>query len=208
MLPKFDRHARKIMITGGRSAQFFYKKWYREHIFQKCSMPVDLYFSDERCVPSHHADSNLFSAKKTIFADGLPRWVTLHPMAGDAADLDSAANYYADLLPDSLDFMLLSMGDDGHIASLFPNSTALFEAKRKVVPIVGPKAPHRRLTITPPVIKSAKQVYILAIGDERKRKYEEALLDPEDISAIPARLVLDRTWIFDLDEEIDLCPKP
>ena len=55
-------------------------------------------------------------------------------------------------------------------------------------------------------MKSAKKVYVLAIGKEKRRKYEEALLNPQDISTIPARLVLDRTWIFDLDQEIDLCP--
>ena len=110
-------------------------------------------------------------------------------------------------LPETIDFMLLSIGDDGHIASLFPNSPALFENERKVVPVIGPKAPYQRITITPSVIQSAKHVYVLALGDEKRRKYEEAILDREDISSIPARLVLDRTWIFDLDEEIDLCLK-
>ena len=48
---------------------------------------------------------------------------------------------------------------------------------------------------------------MLAIGEEKRRKYEEALQDPDDINSMPARLVLDRTWIFDLDEGINLCPK-
>jgi len=51
-------------------------------------------------------------------------------------------------------------------------------------------------TITTPVIKAAKEGYVLAIGEDKKKKYEEALINPTDIASIPAILVLDRTWIF------------
>ena len=50
-------------------------------------------------------------------------------------------------------------------------------------------------------------VYILAINDEKSCAYEEALFDLEDLSFIAVRLPVDATWICDLDEEIDLCPK-
>jgi 6-phosphogluconolactonase/glucosamine-6-phosphate isomerase/deaminase len=196
-----------LMITGGRGAKQLYKKWREDDVFRNIARPLDLFITDERCVSHDHSDSNYRMIDDVLFRGKPPRNVIFHHMAGAALDLDVEADRYGQLLPDSVEILLLSMGEDGHIASLFPNSSALVETKRKVVPIEGPKEPFKRLTITPPVIQAAKQVYVLAIGDEKRRKYEEALLDPKDISSIPARLVLDRTWIFDLNEEIDLCLK-
>ena len=71
----------------------------------------------------------------------------------DAADAATAARSYGQLLPDPLDVMILGMGEDGHTASLFPGSPALDESLERVVPVTGPKAPLRRMTITPRVIE-------------------------------------------------------
>ena len=202
-----QRGTMSLMITGGRGAAQIYKKWQENDIFSNALKPLDLFLTDERLVPQSHSDSNYRLVKRVLFPDELPQAVVFHCMCQGDKSPQADIEHYERLLPDSLDMLLLSMGEDGHIASLFPNSPGLFEAERKVVPTVGTKAPFQRLTITPPVIQSAKKVYVLAIGDEKRRKYEEALLDPEDISSIPARLVLDRTWIFELDEETDLCLK-
>jgi len=195
------------MITGGRDAAQLYKRWMKANVLSSIPKFLDLFLTDERCVPRSHSDSNYHLIMEQLFAGKLPQDVAFHRIYGEAADLQVEACRYEQLLPASVDLLILSMGDDGHIASLFPGSSALYETERKFVPVMGPKAPFCRLTITPPVIRSAKRVYVLALGDKKRRKYEEALLDPEDISSIPARLVLDKTWIFDLDKEIDLCPK-
>ena len=128
-------------------------------------------------------------------------------MDTEAFSIEELCCHYSDILSESIDILLLSMGCDGYIASLFPNGRALFEIEKKVVPVSDSKVPHRRLTITPRVVKAAKQVYVLAVGDDKRRKYEEALLYPDDINLIPARLVLDKTWIFDFDGGIGVCPK-
>jgi len=196
-----------LMITGGRGAGQLYKMWREADVFGCISKPLDLFLTDERCVPHHDQESNFHLVMDRLFSQELPQNVNLHRMYDEAKIVQTETNCYEKMLPGSIDILLLSMGEDGHIASLFPNSPALAENKRKVLPVTGPKAPFQRLTITPPVIQSAKQVYVLAIGDEKRRKYGEALLDRGNINSMPARLVLDRTWIFDLDEEMDLCPK-
>lgn len=192
-----------IMLTGGRGAEQLYLAIARLPAFALLHN-VSFWFGDERCVPSDHPDSNYAMVMGTLFAGGVPNACRIYRMK---AELGMTLFSYESGLPASIDILLLSMGEDGHVASLFPHNPALFETERKVVSVVGPKVPLERLTITPPVIKAAKKVYVLAIGDEKRRKYEEALLDPEDIGSIPARLVLDRTWIFDLNKEIDLCPR-
>lgn len=192
-----------IMLTGGRSAEQLYLAMARLPTFTLLH-DVSFWFGDERCVPPDHPDSNYAMVMRTLFTGGVPSTCHVYRMK---ADQGVTFFSYESQLPASVDILLLSVGEDGHVASLFPSSPALFEAERKVLPVIGPKPPFQRLTITPPVIQAAKSVYVLAIGDEKRRKYEEALLDPKDISSIPARLVLDRTWIFKLDEEIDLCSK-
>jgi len=206
MRHSFKRKVVDVMLTGGRSARLLYDKTnFFKHLFAE-AQSCNIYFTDERCVEPNHNDSNAAMLSASLCGNDAFNY-SIYRMKGEAFELNDAAIKYSELLPNKLDFILLSMGEDGHIASLFPDSSALFDTERKVVPVIAPKAPFQRLTITPQVIKSAKQVYVLALGDEKKLKYEEALLDPDDISSIPARLVLDRTWIFDLDEEIDLCPK-
>jgi len=205
---KLDKSkARHVVLTGGKTIQFFYSRL--SDSLARCSASFDMnfYIGDERCVPFGHPDSNYGMIMETLFRGELPESSIFHRIETEGEDLALAAENYSNLLPESVDVLLLSMGEDGHIASLFPGSPALLETERKVLHVVGPKEPLQRITITPPVIQAAKQVYVLAIGEKKRRKYEEALEDPSNISAIPARLVLNRTWIFDLDEEIDLCPK-
>ena len=195
-----------VMLTGGRNAEYFYKAWSGLSEFSQL-YDVDFYFSDERCVPCDHPESNYGLAIRNLFPNGKPQDLKIHRLKADSSDLEVAADLYAASLPEVIDVLLLSMGEDGHIASLFPDSPALWETKRKVVPVVGLKPPFQRLTITPPFIKSAKQIYTLAIGEDKRRKYEEALLNPDDIASIPARMVLHGNWIFESNEEINLCQK-
>jgi len=188
-----------IMITGGRGATQLYRQWHDSCVFKSVRKPVNLFLTDERCVESSNPESNQYIINQLFSADEISNNVSFHGIFGKAKDLESEACRYEKLLPDTIDFMLLSMGEDGHICSLFPGSPLLFENNRKVKPVFGPKSPYCRLTITPKVIKSAKKIFVLAIGEDKKRKYEEALQNPGEISSIPARLVLDGTWIFDFN---------
>ena len=104
---------------------------------------------------------------------------------------------YLDLLPYSIDVLLLGVGEDGHIASLFPNNASLQERKRRVIPITGPKPPFKRLTITPQVIAKARSVFMLANGSAKGTMLCAALNNPNDIAALPARLKLGGTWLMD-----------
>jgi len=185
-----------IMLTGGRSASQLYKAW-SQHLYS-IKQPTDIQFflGDERCVAADHAESNYRMMMTDLFPNRIPAGMSLHRMEADAKDLLVASDAYSQQLPDEIDVLLLSIGEDGHIASLFPQSAALHEHSKQVIPISGPKFPYQRLTITPKVIKSARQVFVMAIGEQKRAVYEKALQDPEDIDSLPARLVLNRHWIF------------
>jgi len=185
-----------ILLTGGRSASQLYKAWSQHLYSTKQLTDIQFYFGDERCVMPSHTESNYRMVMADLFPNGIPSGVSLYRMEAEAEDLEVASDTYSQQLPDEIDVLLLSIGEDGHISSLFPQSVSLHEHTKKVIPITGPKAPHQRLTITPKVIKGARHVFVMAIGEQKRAVYEKALQDPEDIDSLPARLVLNRNWIF------------
>ena len=158
---------------------------------------IDWYFGDERAVPFDHPDSNYRLASETLFAGRPEALDRARRMPADAADADAAAREYGRLLPDPLDVVLLGMGEDGHTASLFPGSPALEERSERVVAVTGPKPPHRRLTLTPAVIESARDVLVLASGAGKAEALARALEGPLDVSALPIQLARAGTWIVD-----------
>lgn len=186
----------RVMLTGGRSAGQLYREWAKSPKHPMNLKGVRFYFGDERCVSPDHPESNYGMTMRTLFPDGKPGGVQIHRIEADSPVVEAAADRYAALLPEAIDVLLLSMGEDGHIASLFPHSAALRETQRRVLPVIVPKPPFQRLTITPPVIKSARHVFVIALGEQKYAMYKEALRDPMNIETIPARIVLNRTWIF------------
>ena len=99
-----------VMLTGGRSAARLYKAWRDLPAFQQMT-GVSFYFGDERCVPTDHEESNYGMAMQTLFSHGVPIECSVFRMEADAIDIEAAAQRYADLLPDSIDVILLGVGE-------------------------------------------------------------------------------------------------
>jgi 6-phosphogluconolactonase len=118
-------------------------------------------------------------------------------MEGERDDRDAAALAYDALLPERLDLLLLGMGPDGHTASLFPGDPALREPARRVLPVFGPKPPPWRLTLTPPAIRAAREVFVFAFGASKAPKVREALEGPDDPASTPIQLARDGVWFLD-----------
>ena len=117
-------------------------------------------------------------------------------MKGEAIDMVSEESRYGKLLPNTLDILLLSIGIDGHIASIFPNSSIFQEIEKKVSYVVSSSHAHNRLTITPKVIANAKHIFVLVIGRSKQNILEYSLSDRMNASAFPARLALGGTWFI------------
>lgn len=183
-----------VMLTGGRSARALYAAWAGSPAFLATGN-VDYYLGDERCVPASHGESNSGMVMRDLFGRGMPPGSRFFPMAADG-DKERLAQDYEKILPARLDVLLLSVGEDGHVASLFPGGAALKEKNRRVVPVSGPKAPHDRLTITPSVIRSARTVFLLAQG-EQKAKLLGSVLAGGEAGSLPVALAMDATWLLD-----------
>jgi 6-phosphogluconolactonase len=157
-----------------------------------------VWFADERAVPPDHPDSNYRMVRETLLAPlGIPE-SHAHRMRGEMADLVAAADAYAATLPERLDLVVLGIGEDGHTASLFPGSPLVAELVRRVAAVFdAPKPPPRRLTLTPPALRAARGVMMLAEGPAKADAVAAALAGTGETGAVPARLVRERDWYLD-----------
>ncbi len=169
---------------------------------------MSLFFADERAVPPDDPQSNFRLARRTLLAHAPLPDDRVHRMPADRSDLNKAAEDYATCLPDRLDLIVLGIGADGHTASLFPDEPPVEERKRRVMPAVGPQPPRRRLTMTPPVLESARQLVVLAVGSEKSKAVGEALYGEYDPGSCPAQLARRGVWILDEAASADLLVRP
>jgi len=191
-----EGHVRNVCLTGGSTASVLYsenivKKTLKKYFFE-------YYFTDERCVSTNHADSNYKMVFDTIFGSCNAEKYSIYRIETEKFSIQKQTSDYAQILPKSFDVLILSVGEDGHIASLFPGSSLLDETVKKAAYVLrSPKPPSKRITITSAVIKSAKKVILLATGAKKGYILSEALRKPNDVNELPVRLAIGGTWLLD-----------
>ncbi len=158
---------------------------------------VFVYFGDERAVPPESTDSNYRMAREALFERVALPASNIQRIPAEQPDQAAAARAYDLVLPAALDVLVLGIGEDGHTASLFPGSAAVNETTRRVLPVIGPKPPPQRITITPPVLAAARFVLVLATGRGKAEAVARALEGELDVAACPAQLVRDAVWLMD-----------
>ena len=133
---------------------------------------------------------------KTLFPEGIGKSMKLFKMYDESHAPEVAAGIYERILPLEPDLIILGLGDDGHIASLFPGQSWIEEYSRMVISTVSPFNGQQRVTITKKVIESADKIIVLASGKGKSRILAE-LADNSDIAAIPGRMVINGLWLLD-----------
>lgn len=177
---------------------------------------VDLWWGDERYLEDGHPDRNETAARQVLLdhVDVDPQRVHPIPGPGRSASPEQAAAEYAELLarrarPEdhgdvpAFDILLLGMGPDCHIASLFPESAAIHEAFLSVVAVYGsPKPPPVRVSLTLRALNRAIEAWLLISGEAKSSALRLALDPSAGPLQIPAAGVQgrDRT-LFMVDEE-------
>jgi 6-phosphogluconolactonase len=185
-----------VMLTGGVSAKMLYLAWAELSSFAR-SKRIDFYLGDERYLPINDSGSNCGMVLRTLLKNKSINHV-MYPMRVDLLSHIEVADDYNSILPKKIDILILTAGDDGHIASLFIDSPALHERGRSVVAVNSPKPPFLRITITPEVIMNAMKVYVLAPGVKKALVYKRALESPSKYKEFPVRLVIEKAvWLLD-----------
>jgi 6-phosphogluconolactonase len=201
-----------IAVSGGSTPRRLYEllatpPW-RDHVHWSC---VELFWVDERPVPSDDPESNYRLVNDALLNDVPLPPTSVHPIPTEIGAPSEAAEEYQQDLEENLprtedgwprfDLVFLGMGEDGHTASLFPQSPALSETHRWAVANPVAKLNTERITLTFPVINHAAHVVFLVSGAGKAEVLNDVLHAPFDVAALPSQGIRpedgELTWFVD-----------
>lgn len=156
---------------------------------------VEVWFADERCVEQQDEQSNYRLASETLLADARIPAERVHRMQGELGPTQGAQRYarelaaHIDTTPPVLDVVVLGIGPDGHVASLFPGAATLDAGEEAVCLGVedSPKPPPERITLSLAVLRAARECVLLATGASKADAVAAMLAEPS--RHVPASLL-------------------
>lgn len=179
------RNGGHIVLTGGSTPRVAYE---RAAALEPDWTAVELWWGDERCVPPEDERSNYCMAKAALLdrvsAGGV------HRMRGELGREEGAEQYEQELAGlEQFDLVLLGLGGDGHVASLFPNQQTLDETERRAIGAEAKLDPYvDRITLTLPMLRRAREVLFLVVGQDKADAVKRAFAD-EPSHSTPGSLV-------------------
>jgi 6-phosphogluconolactonase len=205
-----------IALAGGSTPRMAYELLGSEPLASDIPWrDVHVLWGDERCVPPDDDASNYRMARQALLERVPLPDVNVHRMLGEVEPARAASGYEAllrELLntptgPPSardngrIDLALLGLGPEGHTASLFPDSPALHERSRWVVPISASTVPPQRITLVPAVFNAAAEVLFLVSGTRKAGIVKRVLEGPRNPNVLPAQAISpqsgDLRWFLD-----------
>jgi 6-phosphogluconolactonase len=175
-----------VALSGGRIAKGLFLSAARTALERSISFEhVHFFWADERCVPPGDPESNFALAWQNLLLPLGIQTDRIHRIPGEGPP-DSAAAKAEDEIKrvisrkaegfPVLDLVLLGMGEDGHVASLFPNDSADAASNPAIyLHVIGPKAPPHRITISYEMIAAGRQVWVLASGIGKEEALQNSL---------------------------------
>ena len=185
LLAAAARDGQTIVLTGGSSVGRAYETAAE---LEPDWSEASVWWGDERCVPPDDERSNYLLAKRTLL-DRLEREPDVHRIRGELQPADAAGTYEKALEGVELDLLLLGLGPDAHIASLFPGSPQLEERERLVTSGPAGLEPFvDRVTLTLPALLSARRIVFLVAGADKaeavRRAFREEISDDAPASLL------------------------
>jgi 6-phosphogluconolactonase len=218
------RGTASVVLTGGTIAAKMYRALAEAPVRDAVDWAhVHFWWGDERFVPADDPDRNEKQAREALL-DHIPVDPSLvHPMPAsdgpDGDDPEAAASRYASSLADAakpgtarlphFDVVLLGVGEDGHVASVFPEHPVAYETRPVSAVRGSPKPPPVRTTLTLPTINTAEEVWLIAAGSGKADAVGLALSGAGPVQ-VPAAGVrgLERTfWLLDRAAAAHVAPK-
>lgn len=212
-----------VVLTGGRIAARFHAALCQSPVRQAVDWSaVDFWWGDERFLPAGHPERNETQARDHLLGRLPVDPARIHPMpASDTPgcdDPETAAAEYARQLAEAargdaqlpqFDVVMLGVGEDAHVASVFPEQPAIYE-ERPVVGVRGaPKPPAKRVTLTYPAINSADEVWLVAAGAGKADAVALAMsgAGPKQAPAAGVGGVSHTRWLLDRTAAAALPPR-
>lgn len=197
-----------VALSGGSTPKAIFKKLSEEENAGKVDYTkVLLFWSDERNVAADNIESNYKMAMDAGFGSLPVLEDHVFPMDG-TGNLEFNAKAYEALIESAMpskkfDLVMLGMGDDGHTASLFPNTSALHVKNRLVVANDVPQKKCSRLTLTFDCINQAKNIVIYVLGKGKADMIVQVLTSKDNIDVLPIQGVgtKDHPALYILDQD-------
>jgi 6-phosphogluconolactonase len=200
-----------LCLTGGATPASTYELLATRFRLSVDWKEVQFFWGDERCVPPDDSASNFGMANRTILSKLALRPEQVHRMRGEDDPARAAQEYERELRAffdleqpgdfPSFNLLLLGLGDNAHIASLFPHHSALREETRLAVAVDVEATPSRRISLTLPVINSAERVMFLVSGEKKAAAVRNILQGPQDPEEYPGQFVKPHSgeivWLVD-----------
>ena len=204
-----------VALSGGTTPRALYNLMARDYKHNVPWTKTQVFFSDERCFPPDHPDSNFRMINESLIRGvGLPQ-KNIHRMRGEDEPVTAARKYASELKQafktsgtPRFNLILLGIGDDCHTASLFPGAKALGMSLEPAVSVYVPKHKAHRITLTPPVLLSAERIMVLVIGENKAGPLKRALEDDYDPAKCPAQILRKAdghvTWLVSTSAALQL----
>jgi 6-phosphogluconolactonase len=155
-----------VVLTGGTTSERAYELAAERHPDWS---RTQLWWGDERCVPPDDDRSNYGMAKRALLDRIAEQPAAVHRMRGELGPDLGADDYDRELGELArFDFLLLGVGSDGHVASLYPDQPTLDETERRVLGAEAKLGPYvDRITLTLPMLRAARAIVFLAAGADK-----------------------------------------
>ena len=199
-----------LALSGGNTPKQFFSvlgNIYRE--FEGWQNTL-FFWSDERCVPPDSQESNYKTVQEVFFDKAAVPPGNIHRIFGENEPWREAERYSSEILENvtlrlgipRFDIIYLGLGEDGHIASIFPGNISLFDSSRVCEVAEHPSSGQKRITLTGTVINNAASVIFAVTGRHKAEMVAEILENPSS-GIYPASLVKPLsgrlTWYLDLE---------
>lgn len=200
-----ERGAFSVALSGGTTPRRVYEllasgeynarvEWPKAHVF----------FGDERTVPPDHSESNYRMAREALLSRVNIPPENVHRIEGVGDAAANASNYesvmrgfFGDVEWPRFDLIWLGMGDDGHTASLFPETSALEETRAWAAANWVEKLGAWRITLTAPAINAARRVVFLVTGESKAERLNEVLNGAHDPTRLPSQMIRPRGGLLE-----------
>jgi len=186
-----------IALSGGSTPKFLFKYLSKKYQTKINWSKIKFFWGDERCVPPDHDESNYKTTYDLLFSKIKIPEENIFRICSECDPDEIAVNYSnvisknvpsRDNLPE-FDLILLGLGEDGHTASIFPNSLSLFNDNKICAVSEHPVTHQKRITITGKTINNAKKIIFLVVGENKSAIVDIILNRKNNFEKLPAYYV-------------------
>jgi 6-phosphogluconolactonase len=210
-----SRGACSVALSGGETPRRMYKRLAKAPFAHAVDWSkVHLFFGDERTVPPTDHDSNFGMVDFELLSHIDIPYGNVHRMVGEINPEEAARRYELELEGEfgerevRLDLVLLGLGEDAHVASLFPRTKAFEDSQSLVCSVYVPQLESWRISLTLRAINNARRILFLVAGSKKASILERVLNALEPTKELPATLVLPKEgtllWMVDQDAAVNI----